>query len=100
MKYAEITDYTFTEVYKQYELNIYPNPARNRITIESNFVVEQVTIQSMEGRLIRQIDAVNGVSLSVNVSDYPAGMYIITVTGKDGSRISKLQSVGGWTLMQ
>ncbi len=84
----------FNDVFKGYELNIYPNPASERFTIAGNFVIKQVIVQSMEGRVFEQIDGVNGVSLSVNVSDYPAGMYIITVTGKDGSRISRLQSVG------
>jgi len=84
----------FNDVFKGYELNIYPNPASERFTIAGNFVIKQVIVQSMEGRVFEQIDGVNGVSLSVNVSDYPAGMYIITVTGKDGYRISRLQSVG------
>lgn len=84
----------FNDAHEGYELNIYPNPATEQFTIESNFVIEQVIVQSMEGRIIQQIDGVNGVSLPINVSETPAGMYIITVTGKDGSRISKLQSVG------
>jgi hypothetical protein len=87
-------NYLFNDVYKEFALRIYPNPVSEQFTVESNFEVEQVIIQSMEGRIIKQISDVERLSASINVSDYPAGMYIVTVTGKDGTRISKLLSVG------
>ena len=84
----------FNNRYADYEVSIYPNPATDRVTIASNYTVRHITIRSMEGRDMQQIDAGNQMKVTVNTSEYPAGMYIITVTGKDGSRISKLLSVG------
>lgn len=77
-----------------YEVNIYPNPAADHFTISGNFMVDQVIIQSMEGRTVGKFEALDALSVNINSSGYRAGMYIITVIGKDGSRISKLQSIG------
>lgn len=81
-------------MYGDYQVNIYPNPATDHFTISSNFMMDHVIIQSMEGRTIRRIDAVDNLSTEISTSGFQPGMYIITVMGKDGSRISRLQSVG------
>lgn len=84
----------FNDIYKGYEVNIYPNPATDHFTVACNYMIEQVTVRSMEGRLMHQHAVANKTSVTLGTDKFPAGMYIVTVTGKDGSRKSSLLSVG------
>jgi hypothetical protein len=62
------------------EFSIYPNPAQERITIESKEKIERVEILDLSGKL-KQLD-VNKTSL--DISGLSPGMYILNVYSKNG----------------
>jgi len=61
-------------------INIYPNPAHDQITIEHNIQTEnniQISIMDVNGRMIKEhlIINVNDAIISLNVSDLASGVY-------------------------
>jgi hypothetical protein len=74
--------------YKQ--LEVYPNPARDRFTVVSEipeFNDNTVTVQmvDMKGQVVSNTQQnFNGNKLEVNGANLPNGVYVIHITGKYG----------------
>jgi hypothetical protein len=71
-----------------YELNIYPNPARDHITLEmkaANNAVVQLQMVNVVGKVVleKQVNTTND-RITLNVSDFSQGVYFIR-TSIDGS---------------
>jgi len=70
-------------------LKIYPNPAKNVITIENqNGLFNQVKVMNAVGQLIKTASLKTGTN-KVDVSAMNAGIYYLLISGKDGSRSMK-----------
>jgi trimeric autotransporter adhesin len=62
-------------------LNIYPNPARNQITINVAAVMEStITITNIIGQKVLTQEY-HGNSVTIDVADLPKGLYIVKVIG-------------------
>jgi hypothetical protein len=64
------------------EFNIYPNPVKNRLYIETESHIEDVTIMDIYGR--QQTTVIGQQSLSINVSHLTSGIYFIKINTTDG----------------
>ncbi|MEI7803126.1 MAG: T9SS type A sorting domain-containing protein [Bacteroidota bacterium] len=62
-------------------INIYPNPATNEIKI-SNLSSEenQIKIFNLLGQQVKNIRGSHEQSISINISDLPSGIYMLTVS--------------------
>ncbi|KAA6434140.1 T9SS type A sorting domain-containing protein [Dyadobacter flavalbus] len=69
-------------------VSIYPNPATDRLYIESDSAheIESVQLLSMEGKSVYQSSA---SVKQVDVSEFAAGSYILVITHKDGVKNSR-----------
>ena len=74
-QYDNITENAFTVV------NVYPNPASEKIMIESQVVVNQYDIYNIAGEMILS-QPIGEKSFEVNVSELPAGAYLIKMTSE------------------
>lgn len=65
--------------------NLYPNPAKDMVTIQvnSDAVVNKVTLTDLTGRIVNTISWNEGSDLMLDVSDFPSGMYVVTVHGNN-----------------
>lgn len=80
----------FEEIQKQ-ELILYPNPTHDQLQIAVNqqgTKVEQVIIYDINGREILN-KFYNEYLVNINVSSYNTGIYIVKVSGTDGSEWSR-----------
>jgi len=68
-------------------VTIFPNPAGNFVTIQSEIKISQVTIMNNLGEVVFQKEN-PGEMLRVNTSDFPGGIYLVRLT-KNDSIISK-----------
>ncbi|CAI8189882.1 MAG: Uncharacterised protein [Bacteroidia bacterium] len=70
--------------------NIYPNPAKNEITIsvDNQFNVQSIRLMDITGREVKNITANNIVR--INVSDLQTGYYMINIQTSEGLISSKL----------
>jgi hypothetical protein len=60
-------------------VNIYPNPAKNLITISSKEALKSFKIYDEAGRLIKSESSLKGTKFDVNISSMQTGNYVVTV---------------------
>lgn len=65
-------------------VQIFPNPAIDRITIVSSRVISRVDILSAQGQLLKSVNA-DGKELGLPIQDLPAGQYLIKANLQNGS---------------
>jgi hypothetical protein len=85
---SEIRELSFTG---PSQITAYPNPTRGAVTITgAGTTITAVTVLALDGRPLQQLD--NFVSgNSINLSQYPAGLYFITV--KDAAGKTRLLKI-------
>lgn len=67
-------------------LVVYPNPTDNLLYVElSNSVIEDVLIYDLQGRVVESAMSLKDGFTLINVSNIPAGVYLISVTDEKGS---------------
>ena len=64
---------------KDNSVNIYPNPARNMITISSRDALKSFRIYDEAGRLIKSESSLKGSKFEVNISSMQTGNYVVSV---------------------
>lgn len=73
-------------VLKGNSLAVYPNPATSEVSIENFSSNEKILIYDLFGKLIKAIDTNSSNVQVLNISEWPAGVYIIY----NGIQIAKL----------
>lgn len=69
---------------------IYPNPASDYITIESDVNIDRIEIYSILGNKVL-IQAINKTHLQLNIAKLSKGMYVAVLYTVKGNKIHKLQ---------
>jgi photosystem II stability/assembly factor-like uncharacterized protein len=65
------------------QVRIYPNPANNHVTIETNMPgLHTIEITSLNGQLLYS-DKIEGTSQQIDLSSFQKGVYFITIRSKD-----------------
>jgi hypothetical protein len=75
------------ETNRTLDVRMYPNPAIDYFIIESDYHIATVSIFSLQGQLVKQLKPTIN-PLTVPISDISNGMYIVTITTKDGQQKS------------
>jgi len=73
-------------------VKIYPNPTTGAFVIETNANNNQSSVEIFDvvGNKVRSFDKLRMTTLEVDISDLPAGVYMVQVTdAEDGSRVMK-----------
>lgn len=86
--YGQAEDYTLnvteaaagTGDFSKTAFTVYPNPSTDVITIQSAESIENISVYSVTGQVVR-----NTKSATVNVNDLTAGVYILNITFAKGS---------------
>lgn len=66
------------------EVNVYPNPATEFITVSADQAIESLQITALSGSVLKTVEAVEG-KIKVDVSDLPAGQYFLVVGTAQGT---------------
>lgn len=69
-------------------ITLSPNPANSIVTVTTDRVMLNITITSLEGKLMYSRD-VKGNNHDINVSTYAKGYYTVTITTEDGEITSE-----------
>lgn len=73
---------------KEEGIDIYPNPANNLIDVFAKFIVEEVSVYSMEGK--KMSDKVIGKNkFSIDLTDFSQGAYFLVFKTKSTDLITK-----------
>ncbi|MFN4083308.1 MAG: T9SS type A sorting domain-containing protein [Bacteroidia bacterium] len=68
---------------------IYPNPAKQNVTIQTNSKVQSVQITDMQGKLIKTVGS-NIDFNEIDIADLPPGMYVVQLQTPNGILTKKL----------
>ncbi len=71
----------------QRELLIYPNPTKDKITIQDNFIADSFQLFDLTGELLKN-ENVSTSKFEIDLSNYSNGIYFLTLIGK-GNQIHK-----------
>lgn len=71
------------------KLKLYPNPAKDIVTIENAIPISQVEIYNISGQQLFS-NTYNTTRAEVNISDYSSGVYFITVGSGDNRKVFKI----------
>lgn len=77
------------------EFSLFPNPVSDQVTIDAADTVagsRSVTIYSLAGQVVKQIDQVSGFPYTLSLSELKAGFYLIQIKD-DGKTVSTLKMV-------
>ena len=76
------------------KIDILPNPANDQFTLKSENYNQShtITITNTFGQLVAQITTDKNEEL-ISTTDYPPGLYYVTVTDKSGGRLTRKLSV-------
>jgi len=86
---GDIVGFGEDQVIENVTTNIYPNPASDQITIESNNIIDEVRIYNNIGQLVYS-DKFNNDQVIVNTSDIINGMYLLQLRSGEAIEVSKL----------
>jgi len=71
-------------------LVLYPNPAKETVTVKSDKIIESVEVADMVGNLVITQNAVNARSAELNTSALKAGIYFVRVYGAGAVVVKKV----------
>ena len=75
---------------KGYNINIYPNPTKNSITIsQEKQAFTKYEVYTLDGKLI-QADALTGAVQTLDMEAYAEGMYLLKFSGPQGTAFKKI----------
>jgi len=79
----------YSEVLKDFSVNIYPNPTKGELTVEIGQLPEGKTaslrLYNLQGKLILQRTGLHDGSEHLNIGAQPAGIYLMKIATKDAS---------------
>ena len=62
-------------------VKFYPNPVGSTFTLEAPMVMNEVTICTIDGQLVKGIKGVDVTKATINVDDLPKGVYVVHTLG-------------------
>ncbi|MFH1118543.1 MAG: T9SS type A sorting domain-containing protein [Bacteroidota bacterium] len=71
------------------KVQMFPNPVSNELTIKATADISTVTITSMLGQVVGNYEFNTTGNQTINTSAFNNGMYFVTFTGKDGSKLTQ-----------
>jgi hypothetical protein len=67
---------------EEIEISLYPNPASDRVMIESNSAIQSLEIYSINGQRVYQSNT-NDFEVQINVSEFESGVYLVKIKTGD-----------------
>jgi len=71
-------------------INTYPNPASNVAVIESDELIQSVSVYNVAGKLVANLEGMSSNRLEFSVADYTSGFYSLIIRSKSGIYTERL----------
>ena len=76
------------------ELNIYPNPSGNQITIQSQEQLHDLFLYNQNGKRVRHITNIQSNNTILDLSFLPKGIYVLKLSNNNTEMIERIIKVG------
>ncbi|HET6242909.1 MAG: T9SS type A sorting domain-containing protein [Bacteroidetes bacterium] len=93
---SAISDCFQIDITGQIEMNrnqfkIFPNPTKETVFISGiNINTKAIRITDLQGKMLKEINTFNSEIVSINIPNFPSGMYFIQIESSKGSEYYKL----------
>jgi hypothetical protein len=67
---------------------VFPNPAKNKISVEATNIIYKLTIRNVTGTVVQIIEH-EDITSSIDISDYPTGLFFIQLETIEGTSVVK-----------
>ncbi len=84
MTYVNFTEYLGVKETETPQFRMYPNPVINNFVVELKGGITEVEVFNNSGQLMWSATDVNSEKLNIDASSWPAGVYIVRMTGSKG----------------
>ena len=74
------------------KFNVYPNPAKDKVIIEAQTNIQQVTLMGIKGEMLEDRKA-NSNKVELNLEGYSKGIYIVRIVTEDGVATQKINLI-------
>lgn len=72
------------------EIRFYPNPAKDKLTIAANQLIDSYNIYDLTGKLIISASQIQMLEYSINTSTFSKGVYLIQIATENSTIIKRL----------
>lgn len=88
---TDTTDVNVNEM-ANLKFNVYPNPAKDKVVIEAQSSIQQVTLMGIKGELLEDRKT-NANKVELNLEGYSKGVYIVRVVTENGVATQKINLI-------
>ena len=74
------------------KFDVYPNPTNDKVVIEAQSDIQQVTLMSIKGELLEDRKA-NSNKIELNLEGYSKGIYVVRIVTEDGVATQKINLI-------
>ena len=85
-------DDTYVDTHDGFELSIYPNPARNKVNVESSITIKQVRLLNINGLVIYE-KVIDGLNAEVCINNLLTGIYFLQMLTDEGISTRRIQVI-------
>ncbi len=78
-----------------FAIYVFPNPAHNKLAVESDAEISHITLMDISGQLVKDKE-VKRLYIELDVSGLPAGMYFIRIQTANGLFVKRVQIAPGF----
>lgn len=82
--------YGIEDVPNDIEMDVYPNPATDRLQISSKEAIQKATITDVMGRTVHETSHTEGQDCTINIQSLPQGIYFVTIKTTQGTATRKV----------
>ncbi len=82
-QYSEVRQITIDK--KLSTINVFPNPAKDFVTINSKQNIKSLKLTNLYGQVIQEYSSINSNSYQIKISSLTSGVYWLTALLKDGT---------------
>ena len=74
---------------KDASVKVYPNPAKNVVSISTKSTIQSLQLFDVQGRLL-EVSTINDVNATLDIASRANGIYFIKITTQKGVNVEKL----------
>lgn len=71
-------------------VTLYPNPAKNHITIESRVNLNKIEILDLTGKFVREIKVSSSLAQTIDITDLNSGVYFVRYSNETETKTQKI----------
>lgn len=77
-------------VYKDIRVNMFPNPVKDQLFIQSNDAIQTIELIDMTGKILQQKKGENALQQTLSLAGFSNGMYLIRVSTSQQTMVQKI----------